>query len=223
MKNNKFTGLYLNTKLKTKMIYYKLVKNYKYSETCRIVVVFKKQILISSIVIFISIIFAGCFILKNDKQEYFSDLTQEKITIQGLVQIHYPYCGGASPPPELEQGRFSSMSNSSFFIVIKEDSSRTPVDSFITDKKGYFEIKLIPDEYSIFGTNKMLSFEEFIKSHNGDGQNTFSLGTECLQEWYNKPDFVLNAKNDTMINIMFYSQCYTGINPCLMYNGPYPP
>ncbi len=185
--------------------------------------IFKKQVFTFSIFILINIFTVGCFIQKNDTRNYSLDPKQEKITIQGLVQIHFPYCGGASPPPELEQGRFSPTANSSFFIVIKEDSSRTPVDSFITDKKGYFEIKLIPDEYSIFSADKMRPFSDFIENKGGDGNYILSRGTDCLKEWYNTPDYALNAKQDTMINIIFYSRCYTGINPCLIYNGPYPP
>ena len=183
----------------------------------------KKQIIVSSVIISLIIILSSCFLLRNDNSGDYDELMQKEITIQGFAQVHHPYCGGATPTPEMEHGHFSSLQNSTFYIVLKEDSSRTAIDSFKTNNKGFFEIKLIPDEYSIFEANKMIPLEMFVKANIGNGSNTFVMGQGCLKNWYNTPDFALNATQDTTIEIIFYSRCFVGTNPCLQYTGPYPP
>ena len=182
----------------------------------------KNQIKIKPIFLFflISIILSSSILL--DKEKNTAEIIQKKIKIIGFVEIHHPYCGGASPTPEMEMGYFTAYQNSDFYIVIKEDSSRTPVAKFTTDERGYFEISLIPDEYSIFGSHKIVAFDEFCRQNGGNDGYNINIGGSCMREWYNSPDFVLNAIKDTTIRITFSSRCFVGTNPCLMYTGPLP-
>lgn len=182
----------------------------------------KSQIQIKLIFLFffVSLMLMSGIFLKKEKKT--AEFIQKKITVTGYVEIHHPYCGGASPSPEMEMGYFTPYQNSDFYVVIKEDSSRTPIAKFTTNEKGYFEVSLIPNKYCIFGSNKMVTFEEFCEQNVGNNGNNVNMGVPCMEEWYNSPDFVLNAKNDTTIRIYFYTSCFVGMNPCLMYTGPLP-
>lgn len=147
---------------------------------------------------------------------------QNDVTITGIVKLHKPYCGGAYPPPDIAKGTFSAMQNTMLHIVKKGDTSRTEVLSFKTDEKGYFKFKIKKGSYYIFSDNKMLPFEEFYKKNSQQVGNSVSMGKDCYKKWYDTPDYKLEVAEDSKIEIIFHSSCFTGINPCLQYTGPWP-
>ena len=144
-----------------------------------------------------------------------------KVTIAGTVRVHKPYCGGVYPTPEQEMGTFVPM-QAEFHLVTESDTSRTSVMSFSADKNGHFEIKIEKGKYFIFTTNKMMPLKQFLHVNVSNDRYVYTLGEECLTKWYNTPDYILDTEKETHIDIIFYSACFTGINPCLNYNGPLP-
>ena len=171
-----------------------------------------------SILLIFFIINLSCFSLSGAKSDTL------KITVTGTVKTHHPYCGGASPTPEMERGSFSVVRNTEFHLVKKGDTSRTSILKFKTDDKGHFEFEIEAGEYSIFKYDKMLSFDDFYNAYSTPvGSFNVSVGIDCYREWYNKPDYKLNVSKDTNIEIIFYAGCFTGINPCVNYTGPCPP
>ena len=181
----------------------------------------KQQKIIILIVILSSVVFSSCVLSKNSKTLKASDLNM--VIVSGIVQRHTPYCGGAYPPPELENGTLSAITSTKFYIVLKADSSRTPVDSFTTSDNGSFQVTLKKNKYSIFSAPKILPFEEFYKQNSGASDSLYSdKGKSCYKNWYNTPELSLNAVRDTFVQIILYSYCFTGDNPCIMYTGPLP-
>lgn len=149
---------------------------------------------------------------------------KQKITITGTININNPYCGGAAPPPDVANGTLSAYHNSVFYLVLANDTTRTPFLRFVTSDNGSFEIKVPRNTYWIFHESKMLTFEKFYKQNSENTPpNSVSVDIDCYKEWYNKPDFEFTANTDTSIYVIFYKRCFVGINPCLQYTGPLPP
>jgi len=151
----------------------------------------------------------------------FKKYENNKVTITGTVKVHKPYCGGASPTYEQEMGYYVPL-QAELHLVKEGDITRTSVMSFSADKNGHFEIKVEKGKYFIFKTNKMIPLKQFLHVNVGNDRYVYTLGEECLTKWYNTPDYILDTEKETFIDIIFYSSCFTGINPCLNYNGPLP-
>jgi len=148
----------------------------------------------------------------------------KKATITGSVLINIPYCGGATPPPDIAMGNFVAYSNSVFYLVLADDTTRTPYKRFKTNQNGHFEVKVQPNKYWIFHENKMVTYQKFYTNQSSNlPRNTVSSPGDCYREWYNTPDFEFKVTKDTSLHIVFYQRCFTGINPCIQYTGPMPP
>lgn len=154
---------------------------------------------------------------------FVSNINAQKVTVTGIVYTHRPYCGGASPPPHLAKGTSTPRANFELHLVKKGDTLRKSLLCFKTDENGNFEIKIDKGSYWIFSNNKMVSFDEFYKNNSQPVSNSVNMFLSCYKDWYNAPDFILDAKENSFVEITFYSSCFTGTNPCLQYTGPYPP
>ncbi len=173
-----------------------------------------------SIIIFL-IIF-GTFLISNINKS--KVIKTDLILVKGTINIRKPYCGGAPPPHEEEFGIFYPFANTEFYLVFENDSSRKAQYKIVTDERGCFEIYIKPGTYSLFSKQKMLPFEEFYEINKEvSNSNLMSWGKSCYKKWYNTPDFVFTASRDTFLFVEYGESCYTGMNPCLIYNGPYPP
>ena len=166
----------------------------------------------------------SCSVFKKEKNNKKVSKNNTKITITGEVKIHYPYCGGAAPTPEMAKGTDSPMKNAKFYIVKMEDISKKSILSFTTDEAGKFLFKIEKGNYFILSEDKVLSFDEFYnKKSVKESQFMKNRGIQCYKKWYNTPDYKLDTEKNTNIKIIFKSNCDVGMNPCLNYNGPLRP
>ncbi len=151
--------------------------------------------------------------------------TEQGKQVNGTVQIHKRYCGGAAPSPEQQRGYFKAMPAAEFFIQKGEANApgQPTVGQFTTDEEGHFEVQLAPGTYSVLQADKALSLEKFKAKKAAQGANYENASDQCFQDWYNKADFVLVVNRDTTVELNYRSRCFTGTNPCLMYTGPMPP
>ena len=175
---------------------------------------------IAIILIFVQFIMLGVSQNSINKE----NRPKDTIKITGSAMVHHPYCGGAAPPPGMENGRLVPMQREVFYLVLADDSLKTPYKRFEIDDSGFFEIYVKPGKYNIFHEDKMLPFKEFytIKSQNIP-KNSENQDIKCYKDWYNRPNATINTEKDTIVDIVISERCFVGLNPCLFYNGPYPP
>ncbi len=171
----------------------------------------KKTALVIAIIISLS---AGCRTNKNNNQTS----SKKQITISGVIKYHRPYCGGAAPSPEQENGKTTKFANHKMFVTEANTKERKIVKEFTTDANGHFSIKLPAGKYNFFGGHKILPFDEFVAQNSGGG-NIVLKSSECLKNWYNTPEFVVNSAKDTTVNFTYSEKCFTKLNPCLEYQG----
>ncbi len=166
------------------------------------------------ILIVIILFLTSCASNRNNN----STTSQEQITISGVIKYHRPYCGGAAPPPEQENGKTTTFANHKMFVTKTNETERKIIKEFITDANGRFSIELPTGEYNFFGEHKILPFDEFVAQNSGAGDVVLK-NYECLKNWYNTPEFVVNLTADTTINFTYSERCFTKLNPCLEYKG----
>jgi predicted component of type VI protein secretion system len=160
-----------------------------------------------------------------ERIELEEDLQNKKsYKIELSSMIHIPYCGGAYPDPEQAQGYFIPSEIQLYYLTT--DSVLTPKSVYQTietsdDSKFYFRID--QGVYFLQHPDKKLSLSEFMKKNGSQNTNQTMLDSDCYLKWKNTPDLKLIVKSDTTIQITYHAACFTGTNPCLRYDGPYPP
>ncbi len=188
---------------------------------------YKHSLLLTAILLVLS----ACSSVKNSTSTN-DELTDVKIEIleeMGAIEYHnvevqvmqhFPYCGGAAPTEEM-MNQYSPASGN-YILVNKVDSSKTTV---IADSTGTIYLFLENGEYAIRQMFKDMSFEAFYAKNNDNGNSFTSRGIDCYRKWWEKNllDFTVNDTTEVKTKITFGSACFTGNNPCLIYNGPYPP
>lgn len=146
----------------------------------------------------------------------------KEYTVSGKILKHVGYCGGAAPTPEQANGYDKPMSIEKYVV---KDSSGNIVTTF-SGSEAEYTVDLKPGVYSFFNAEKELSLAEF-KKLNGLEPEAFHkklLSDECFINWMKRPDATVTVTNkDVEQNIVYRSRCFTGTNPCIQYDGPYPP
>lgn len=138
-------------------------------------------------------------------------------------KIHHPYCGGAYPTPEQEMGFFSISDEKAFYISsdsILSEENRWRIER---DVDTSFTFKIPAGEYFIYHVDKALSLEDFMSKHGSSNSNEQMADTKCYENWKNTPDFRFSVTKNENFVFTYYARCFTGTNPCISYNGPYPP
>lgn len=151
------------------------------------------------------------------------NLQSEKlISVQGSVFTHHPYCGGAYPTPEQEEGYMVIKPNAEFYLVGPSDEQSKTL--FKTDEKGEFTLELTNGNYSVFSIDKLLPSDDFIKLHSPTSSNYVVKEKDCFTQWQSTPDFVIQATDSIQpIKKVYKYRCYVKDNPCIQYNGPVAP
>lgn len=136
--------------------------------------------------------------------------------------VHYPYCGGAYPSESQKNG-YTSPSNFDHYFISRDSilNSSTVHDSIIKSDDGLFHMKINPGKYYLFQRDKSLSLEDFVFRYQGN--SNINVDHSCFERWKNTPDYSFLVEQDTTFEVLHRARCFTGTNPCLRYNGPYPP
>jgi hypothetical protein len=152
--------------------------------------------------------------------------SEKEIRIEGSIQVHSPYCGGAYPTPEMEKGYDEPVKNASYTVCVGTELNAKTVKlkTFETSETGEFLLNLSPGIYMIVNPDKFLPLHEF-KKKNSLVYNQFTKVNEdaCFEKWKNTPDFLLQVVADTQVVWTYQKRCFVGNNPCLTYEGPLPP
>jgi len=162
-----------------------------------------------------SIILPDTFNIVKPKPNPFYNV---KITITKYI----PYCGGAAPTQEQMSNYQPAVGE--FILVNHTKGKKSTVQ---TNSKGIIHIKLPLGEYSLRETYKNMNFKQFYAKELSKGSKNTKNGTkECYENWWktNLVDFKINDIKDTLkFSANIYQSCFTGVNPCFTYTGPYPP
>ena len=138
--------------------------------------------------------------------------------------IHVPYCGGAYPGPE--QARGYDIPSEIQMYYLTPDSIFTTESRYQTieiSEDGVFQFRINPGTYFVQHPDKKLSLEEFMNKNGSQNSNQTMSDSDCYLKWKNTPDIKLIITSDTTVQITYEAACFTGTNPCIRYDGPYPP
>lgn len=164
----------------------------------------------------------ACGTGKNNTTEDVS--TDDKASVMLKLSARKPYCGGAAPTPEQQNGFSEAIAEKSYYVFEGEfTADKEKVTEFTTNSQGVAELKLDAGTYTVVDAKKLLSLEEFIEANTIDNPNYQNRENTCFELWKAKPDFTIEVQNDTLIMLTERHNCYTGANPCINYTGPYPP
>lgn len=146
-----------------------------------------------------------------------------------VAKVHKPYCGGARPTPEMERGVVEPIQQETFYIKHGDKNSENsrPIASFTTNDEGKAIVLLPAGIYSVIRQEQIVPFDEFYKpySANRKGEKTVRYKEEpCFREWYETPELTFTVENKNVsFDLLRRTQCFIGTNPCIIFEGPYPP
>jgi hypothetical protein len=166
-------------------------------------------------------------------------MTTSEIIVKML--IFEPYCQGAAPEPGSEYQRYIPHRNETYFIQIYNDIQIATVDTTLdpipgffvqTNDSGFLHLQLKPGKYGIKLALKGKPFKEFYQSCLAlmDNNNIRHLDRDCYVNWWNTseryfevPANISGKSRIWLPPVSIHKQCFTGVNPCLIYDGPMPP
>ena len=150
---------------------------------------------------------------------------EKTFVVTGTIQTHNPYCGGARPTPEIENG-FSEPIPNAVYYIYSGDRPKTAKDmtKITTNADGKFTVSLPNGLYSVIQESKLLPLEQFIELKSIKGDFYTNGDSECFSNWKKGVDFSFNVESSDCSPLFTeIKRCFTGANPCLEYEGPYPP
>jgi hypothetical protein len=173
------------------------------------------------------LLLASCGTKKNCCASANADdtLIVAKTSFSGTIQTHRPHCGGMRPSPEQEQGFIEPVINADFYIYQGSvPTNKADFTKVTTDASGKFSVDLAQGNYNIIQANKLLSLEKFIELNTPGGKYYKASPPTCFETWKNAPDFSFVVTASALEKVFTERhRCFTGANPCLKYDGPYPP
>lgn len=141
--------------------------------------------------------------------------------VQIIIRQYIPYCGGAYPSDD--QLNKSAPYSGGLILINLSDSSKVDVNP----EQGIVYLNLSKGNYAIKEKYKDVPFHEFYASVNHVNGNYIIQGdNECYKKWWESNLLEFEVKIGQEIQVLngsVSSSCYTGNNPCIYYNGPYPP
>jgi len=103
-------------------------------------------------------------------------------------------------------------------------ASAKEVQDVELDVAGNVTLQLEPGAYFLIQSDKMLSTDEFMKLNGPVVLQHYEIKEKaCFEKWQQTIDLNFKVVGDTIIEMRKQARCYTGINPCIQYTGPYPP
>jgi hypothetical protein len=110
-----------------------------------------------------------------------------------------------------------------YLYELPRPENRDDFTKVIANHEGVIEIRLEPGTYGMITEDKMLPYDEFLAQNKVEKLYYQNRSDTCFEEWRNRADFGVELSSDTTQSIKIVRQCYTGINPCIRYTGPYKP
>lgn len=137
--------------------------------------------------------------------------------------VHKPYCGGAKPSPDVAAGYYESMKHVSFKLYkgTEYSSSSEFVMDVNLDEGGNAELNLLPGDYLMMRSDKLLTVDEFISKNGPVEEKLYEMKERsCFEDWMRTVDLKFTVNGDTLIEFREKAKCWVGTNPCIRYVGP---
>lgn len=145
------------------------------------------------------------------------------IQLEVVFKVHIPYCGGIAPTEEM-LNTFAPELNKDFVLTRLDKSYGHLIIK--TDSLGKAILELVPGRYGIkraefFNTD----FESFYNKQSNISVEGRDRGKECYKKWYESYliEFDVTETSNRKIDVIIQEFCFTGQNPCIIYEGPMPP
>ncbi len=155
---------------------------------------------------------------------YELDSNEKTYSVTLTSKIHIPYCGGAYPSPEQEMGYSKISDVQSYFVT---------VDSLLNEANPNWRVERLEDTcftfkipagtYFVYHTDKALSLTDYMETYGSSNNNEVAADSKCYEKWMNTPDYKFTVTKNEDFQLTYRSRCFTGTNPCMSYDGPYPP
>lgn len=147
---------------------------------------------------------------------------ESKYVVLVKTQVHVPYCGGAMPTPEQAQG-YNTPAVYKEYLLSSDSTLESNYSSVFLNEDGYFHMSLNEGKYFLYQKDKALNIEQFMTKYGGKNSYEVEQDKACFETWKKSPDFSFTVNTDSTYIFTYKSFCFTGTNPCISYDGPYPP
>lgn len=147
------------------------------------------------------------------------------IHMEGKIEVHSPYCGGARPTEEMAKGTLKPYANTVFYVksVANNSKKKKTVARITTDQNGQFKLALPKSgTYYFMHEDKTMPLADFIKKYNTPSEHITYIGDEKAKEAYERADLQVEVLGTEKISLQMKAKCFVGLNPLLKYTGPAP-
>lgn len=136
-----------------------------------------------------------------------------------------PYCGGAHPSEEILEMQYQLLGNTAFILLNLETLEKVNVQ---TNAQGVLYLNLPKGRFAIRELFKECSFSEFVERNPPRSGSYFfpSPDSDCYRNWWSSHLGEFEITDLAQLQSFTWGtgdRCFTGSNPCIEYNGPYPP
>ncbi len=173
------------------------------------------------------LVVTGCGCVNNGEVEVgieSSTVQKDTYTLYINVTEYRPHCGGMAPTPEMEANMTQPMSGMIYYLYKGErPTNMSDFTKVVANNEGLIELEIVAGTYSMVTEDKLLSFDEFITLKKVEGIHYSNQPDSCYEEWRQHADFNVELVSDSTMYLSINHRCFTGVNPCLEYTGPYPP
>jgi len=157
----------------------------------------------------------------NQKEKISSLNKKQPHNVVISINTHDPYCGGAFPR-ESDLNKFSTGSYNYLLInTTKHDTSTVKSDSL-----GFIYLNLEIGKYEVRELYKDMPFAQFQEKNKPKvNQSLLVFDPECYKKWWSDNLLKIEIIESTSINkftATITKRCFTGLNPCIIYNGELP-
>ncbi len=158
------------------------------------------------------------------------DSPSMQFPIEILVTQTASYCGGISPPPELIRELKTPRPLAGKKIVIKKGDKNTVASEVLmeacSDSVGKISVQLPSGTYFIVDEFKKDTsyLNKLLRIYSVPTPNYSVIQQECLQSWYEQPDFIfeIGEGRASALTVNFQKLCSWNEIPCVEFKGPLP-
>ena len=160
-----------------------------------------------------------------EKEIVESPPNNEPFNVKISITHYTQYCGGAAPSEETLSRLNQPEANTSFVLLNLETQEKSEIK---TDSTGTIYLNLPIGKYAVREKFKDCDYETFV-SQNPTPTGKYHVevpDTNCYKNWWaaNLSEFeIVKDSPVQFFNLGTRTNCFTGNNPCIYYNGPHPP
>lgn len=158
--------------------------------------------------------------MKQNAIEEVVEQAEGYFLVSGIISHYFPHCGGAYGEGRTVLGGSIHVRSGS----INETKKRV-ITSAVTLEAGRYFLLLKAGDYCFLEDRKLNRsvVDQYLQAEHGSFYK--KPENDCYEEWFNRCDGFLSLRDSNILDFDFQrsDRCFVGDDPCLNYNGPYPP